>query len=229
MDPAYTHFIHPAVKARLSFQVECSSHKLVWSPGGSPDWLRIQITEWAQNWDFDIVYLEQGVSVFNKFCRWFWHRWFAFGTREVGDTIWILNSVLFLFLFLFFFYRRITASQHCVDLCHTSTWISHRHTMSPPSWTHLPSLIPSVLLILFMMPIVLLFTLFTLLAQFTEPRVGKARAKRLEEDLRSRRNCKYFYCLLADAAAIAIDMLYSLFSWLTQQTQLWHSSNAATF
>ena len=180
MDPAYTHFIHPAVKARLSFQVECSSHKLVWSPGGSPDWLRIQITEWAQNWDFDIVYLEQGVSVFNKFCRWFWHRWFAFGTREVGDTIWILNSVLFLFLFLFFFYRRITASQHCVDLCHTSTWISHRHTMSPPSWTHLPSLIPSVLLILFMMPIVLLITLFTLLAQFTEPRVGKAGAKRLE-------------------------------------------------
>jgi len=69
------------------------------------------------------------------------------------------------------------------------------------------------------MPIVLLFTLFTLFAQFTEPRVGKAQAKRLEEDLRSYRNCKYFYCLLADAAAIAIDMLYSLFSWLTQQTQ----------
>ena len=125
MDPAYTHFIHPAVKARLSFQVECSSHKLVWSPGGSPNWLHIKITEWAQNWDFYIVYLEQGVSVFNKFFRWFWHRWFAFGTREVGDTIWILNSVFF------FFHKRITASQHCVDLCHTSTWISHRHTYVP--------------------------------------------------------------------------------------------------
>ena len=124
MDPAYTYFIHPAVKARLSFQVECSSHKLVWSPGGSQNWLHIKITEWAQNWDLDIVYLEQGVSVFNKFCRWFWHRWFAFGTREVGDTIWILNSV-------FFFNRRITVSQHCVDLCHTSTWISHRHTYVP--------------------------------------------------------------------------------------------------
>ena len=49
---------------------------------------------------------------------------------------------------------------------------------------------PIVLLILFMTSIVLLFTLSTL---FTEPRVGKAQAN----------------SLLADAASIAVDMLYS--------------------
>ena len=54
-----------------------------------------------------------------------------------------------------------------------------------------------VLLILFTAPIVLLFTLFTLFVEF---RVGKARAKRLEEDLRSHRNCRHIYALLADAA-----------------------------
>ena len=58
------------------------------------------------------------------------------------------------------------------------------------------------LMILFAMPIVLLFTLSTL---FTEPAVGKAQAKRLEENLRNCRNCKQFYSLLAGAAAIAAD------------------------
>ena len=51
-----------------------------------------------------------------------------------------------------------------------------------------------------MMPVVLLFTLFAL---FTEPRVGIARAKRLEESSRSHRNCRHIYSLLADAAAVA--------------------------
>ena len=58
----------------------------------------------------------------------------------------------------------------------------------------------TVLLILFLMPIVLLFTLSTL---FAESRVGKVRARRLEEDTRSLRNCRHVYSLLADTAAIA--------------------------
>ena len=51
-----------------------------------------------------------------------------------------------------------------------------------------------------MIPIVLLFTLSTL---FAEPRVGKERAKRLEEDARSCRNCRYVYSLLTGKAAVA--------------------------
>ena len=54
-----------------------------------------------------------------------------------------------------------------------------------------------VLLTLFVMPIVLLFTLLA------EPRVGKAQVKSLEKELRSHRNCRHVYFLLADAAAIA--------------------------
>ena len=56
-----------------------------------------------------------------------------------------------------------------------------------------------MLLILLVMPVVLLFTL---LALFAEPKVGKARAKRLE-DARSHRKCRHVYSLLADAAAVA--------------------------
>ena len=60
----------------------------------------------------------------------------------------------------------------------------------------------TVLLILFMTPVVLMVTLFA------EPRVGKTQAKRLEGDLRSCRNCRHSTAaitsasLLADAAAI---------------------------
>ena len=64
----------------------------------------------------------------------------------------------------------------------------------------------SVLLILFVMPIVLLFTLFT------EPRVGKAQVKRLEENLRSYRNCSHGYSLLVVIAAITQPL-----PWLMQQ------------
>ena len=54
-------------------------------------------------------------------------------------------------------------------------------------------------------------------------------AKRLEGDSRSCRNCRHAYSLLADtAAAVAADTLYSPLSWLTQWTQLWRSSKAAT-
>ena len=45
--------------------------------------------------------------------------------------------------FKFTFNWRIIALQDCVSLCHTSTWISHRHSMSPPSWTSLPPPTPS--------------------------------------------------------------------------------------
>ena len=55
-----------------------------------------------------------------------------------------------------------------------------------------------VLLVLFIMLVVLLFTVFTL---FTEPRVGKAWSRRLE-DSRSNRNCRHIYFLLAGTAAI---------------------------
>ena len=52
-----------------------------------------------------------------------------------------------------------------------------------------------------MTPAVFLFTLLTL---FTEPRVGKAQTKRLEENSRSHSSsCRHIYSLLADAAAVA--------------------------
>ena len=54
----------------------------------------------------------------------------------------------------------------------------------------------SVLLVLFVTPIILLFTLSTL---FSEPSVGKVQAKRLEGDWR---NCRHIYSLLAGVAVI---------------------------
>ena len=33
---------------------------------------------------------------------------------------------------------RIITSQYCDGFCHTSTWIGHRYTCAPPSWTLLP-------------------------------------------------------------------------------------------
>ena len=59
------------------------------------------------------------------------------------------------------------------------------------------------MLILFVMPIVSLFTLFSL---FAKARVGKGRAKRLEEDARSPRNCRRVYSLLAGTGAVAADI-----------------------
>ena len=59
-------------------------------------------------------------------------------------------------------------------------------------------------MILFVTPAVLLFILFALLA---EPRVGKAQAKRLEEDTRSCRNRRLVYPLLAGTAAITASLL----------------------
>ena len=72
---------------------------------------------------------------------------------------------------------------------------------------------PCVSLILLTVPVVSLFTLFA------ESRVRKACAKKLEGDSRSRRNCRHIYCLLADTAAMTVDTLYYLLSWLTQHTE----------
>ena len=65
-----------------------------------------------------------------------------------------------------------------------------------------------VCVILFVMPIVLLFTLWALFAELMS---GKARAKMLEEDSRACRNCRHVYSLLAGTEAIT-----QLLSWLTQ-------------
>ena len=73
-----------------------------------------------------------------------------------------------------------------------------------------------VLPIPLVMPFVLLFTLSAL---FAETRVGKVRAKSLEGDLRSHWKCRHIYSLLADAATVAVFMVYSLLSWLTQGIQ----------
>ena len=58
-----------------------------------------------------------------------------------------------------------------------------------------------VLLILLVMPVVLLFTVFA------EPMVSKARAKKLEEEVRNPRNYRHVYSLLTGTAAIAADTL----------------------
>ena len=62
----------------------------------------------------------------------------------------ILNEgriLLFFFLILFLklinFNWRIITLQYCDGFCHTSTWIGHRYTCVPPSWTlSLPTLSP---------------------------------------------------------------------------------------
>ena len=51
-----------------------------------------------------------------------------------------------------------------------------------------------------MTPVVLLF------AQFAEPRIGKVRTKRLEEHVRSYRNFRHVYSLLAGTGAIVADV-----------------------
>ena len=93
-----------------------------------------------------------------------------------------------------------------------ATWY---HTLYGGHW------LPYLLGILPTTPIILLIIQFAL---FTEPRVGKALAKRQEEESRNHRNCRHVYSLLADAAAIAVYVLYSLLLWLIQQTQPWGSN-----
>ena len=60
--------------------------------------------------------------------------------------------------------------------------------------------------------ILFIVLLFTPSAPFIEPRVGKARAKRLEEDAKSHWNCRCIYALLVVQAATTGPL-----PWLTQQ------------
>ena len=60
-----------------------------------------------------------------------------------------------------------------------------------------------LLFIMFTAPIVLLFTLSKV---FVDSTVGKAQAKRPEEDVRSCSNCSHVYSLLAGAATLAADI-----------------------
>ena len=69
--------------------------------------------------------------------------------------------------------------------------------------------IPVCCCFLFVMPVVLLIPLFA------APRVGKAQAKRLEEDSRNHGNCRHGYSFLAGAAATTQSP-----SWLTWQLKL---------
>ena len=63
-----------------------------------------------------------------------------------------------------------------------------------------------VLLILFVMPVVLLFT------RFAEPRVSKAQVERLEDDSGNHRHCRHTFSFLAGTAAVTQPL-----SRLTQQ------------
>ena len=62
-------------------------------------------------------------------------------------------------------------------------------------------------------------SLYLTCALFVEPVVGKVQAKRLEQDSRSRGNCRRASSLLVGTTAIAADPLYSLLSRVTRQTQ----------
>ena len=64
---------------------------------------------------------------------------------------------------------------------------------------------------------------------FPEPTAGKEQTKRLEENARSPRNCKWVYSLLAGAAAEAPDITVSIHdpSRLYQVKLLWHTTQSS--
>ena len=71
-------------------------------------------------------------------------------------------------------------------------------------------------LVLFVTPVVLLFTLFAL---FAEPSVGKVPTKRLGEDLRGPRNCRHVYSLLAMQQPYQqTHYIVSFHGWLNRQS-----------
>ena len=51
------------------------------------------------------------------------------------------------------------------------------------------------------------------------PGIGKARTGKLEEDARSRRNCRHIYFFLAGTAARQQQQTCCIFSWSTEWTQ----------
>ena len=64
---------------------------------------------------------------------------------------------------------------------------------------------------------------------FPEPTAGKEQAKRLEENARSPRICKWVYSLLAGAAAEALEITISTYnpSGLYQVKLLWHTTQSS--
>lgn len=110
-------------------------------------------------------------------------------------------------------------SEAAFILCHyIYCWICLRYSSNSYLYTYfICSIKQCVLLILFVTPDVLLFTLTTL---FAEPRVGDAQAERMEEEARSHTNRRHVYSFLAGTAAVAADVTqHSLTqppSWLTQ-------------
>ena len=76
---------------------------------------------------------------------WFGGRQF-FHASGVERVVWGWYNTLHLFcisLFKVIYLNwRIITLQYCGGFCHTSTWIGHRYTRVPPSWTpsHLPPL-----------------------------------------------------------------------------------------
>ena len=64
-----------------------------------------------------------------------WHNFIVVITDWYGLAHWLVSTRVYIFgflkkLFICFNWRIIT-SQYCDGLCHTSTWISHRHTYVP--------------------------------------------------------------------------------------------------
>ena len=51
------------------------------------------------------------------------------------------NFIYLLFQLIYIGWRVITL-QYCDGFCHTSTWIDHRYTCIPPSWSPLPPPFP---------------------------------------------------------------------------------------
>ena len=89
---------------------------------------RVATTKYQKLGDLEqqnvLLHISKTISLWSR-----WQSWFFWGVS---------------FSYLFILNWRIIALQYCVGLCHTSTWISHRHTcvsclLNPsPSWTPLP-------------------------------------------------------------------------------------------
>ena len=109
-----------------------------------------------------------------------------------GKLLLVWKQIILCFQRLHLFYLIIYIVGFALD---TVVTVSYLYTY------FICSIKQCILLILFVTPDVLLFTLSTLYAEF---RVGRVRARRLEEDRRSLRNCRHVYSLLAGAAAIPV-------------------------
>ena len=64
---------------------------------------------------------------------------------SAGNSTKVFYTGFYLFMYLKFIYFnwRLITLQYCSGFCHTLTWISHRYTCVPHSWTPLPPPSPS--------------------------------------------------------------------------------------